>query len=348
MPRLRVLVVEDSLTIRRRLCEVLAADPDLEVIAEADDGKQGIELCQKLRPDVMTLDMHLPVMSGLAATEYVMAHCPTPILIVSSSANRGDLFKTYDALNAGAVDVLEKPTGDEIDDSWERKLVAAVKLVARIRVITHPRGRLRQTLPASISERPDARGKGGAPRLIAIGASTGGPPALLSILRALPPSLPVPILIVLHIGELFGAAFAEWLDEQTPHHVSNARDGEPLLGAIGRVLLAPPGRHLVVRGGALALTSDPERHSCRPSIDVLFESVAREYGSGALGCLLTGMGRDGASGLLAMRTSGSRTIAQDEATSVVYGMPREAALLGAAERILPLPEIGAAIAEGFR
>jgi len=348
MQRLRVLVVEDSLTIRRRICDVLAADPGIEVVAEAEDGKHGIELCQRLRPDVMTVDMHLPVMSGLAATEYVMAHCPTPILIVSSSANRGDLFKTYDALNAGAVDVLEKPTGDEIDDTWERKLIAAVKLVARIRVITHPRGRLRQALAVPTTDRPEARNKGGAPRLIAIGASTGGPPALLSILRALPPSLPVPILIVLHIGELFGAAFAEWLDEQTPHQVSNARDGEPLLGAIGRVLLAPPGRHLVVRGGALTLTTDPERHSCRPSIDVLFESVAREYGSAALGCLLTGMGRDGATGLLAMRTSGSKTIAQDEATSVVYGMPREAALLGAAERILPLPEIGAAIAEGFR
>jgi two-component system chemotaxis response regulator CheB len=349
MARLRVLVVEDSLTIRRRLCDVLGADPDVEVIAEADDGKKGIELCQTLRPDVMTLDMHLPVMSGLAATEFIMAHCPTPILIVSSSANRGDLFKTYDALAAGAVDVLEKPTGDEIDDSWERKLLAAVKLVARIRVITHPRARLRGvSLTPLPAPEPSAGGPSGPPRVVAIGASTGGPSALVQILREIPKGLPVPILIVLHIGELFGAAFAEWLDEQTPLDVSNARDGQRLAGPGGRVFLAPPGSHLIVRNGTLLLTSDPERHSCRPSIDVLFESVAREYGRSALGCLLTGMGRDGATGLLEMRARGGTTIAQDEATSVVYGMPREAALLGAAERILPISAIGSAIVGHWR
>jgi two-component system chemotaxis response regulator CheB len=349
MARLRVLVVEDSLTIRRRLCDVLGADPDVEVIAEADDGKKGIELCQTLRPDVMTLDMHLPVMSGLAATEFIMAHCPTPILIVSSSANRGDLFKTYDALAAGAVDVLEKPTGDEIDDSWERKLLAAVKLVARIRVITHPRARLRGvSLTPLPAPEPSAGGPSGPPRVVAIGASTGGPSALVQILREIPKGLPVPILIVLHIGELFGAAFAEWLDEQTPLDVSNARDGQRLAGPGGRVFLAPRGSHLIVRNGTLLLTSDPERHSCRPSIDVLFESVAREYGRSALGCLLTGMGRDGATGLLEMRARGGTTIAQDEATSVVYGMPREAALLGAAERILPISAIGSAIVGHWR
>jgi two-component system chemotaxis response regulator CheB len=243
--------------------------------------------------------------------------------------------------------VLEKPTGDELDDSWERKLVAAVKLVARIRVITHPRGRLRPSHHAAVTGSGALTPHPPAPaRIVAIGASTGGPAALLDILRGLP-RLPAPVLIVLHIGELFGKAFAEWLDEQTPHRVSNARDGEPLLGGVGRVLLAPPGKHLVIRGGALRLTNDSERHSCRPSIDVLFESVAVEYGSAAVGCLLTGMGRDGASGLLEIRRAGGSTIAQNEATSVVYGMPREAALLGAAERILPLGEIAASIAGYF-
>jgi two-component system chemotaxis response regulator CheB len=348
MARLRVLVVEDSLTIRRRLCDVLEADPDIEVIAEADDGKKAIALCQTLRPDVVTLDMHLPVMSGLAATEFIMAHCPTPILIVSSSANRGDLFKTYDALAAGAVDVLEKPTGDEIDDSWERKLLAAVKLVARIRVITHPRARLRGVSLTPLPAPEQSAGASEPPRIVAIGASTGGPGALAQILREIPTGLPVPILIVLHIGELFGAAFAEWLDEQTALDVSSARDGQRLAATGGRVFLAPPGSHLIVRNGMLLLTSDPERHSCRPSIDVLFESVAREYGRSALGCLLTGMGRDGATGLLEIRARGGTTIAQDEATSVVYGMPREAALLGAAERILPIGAIGSAIVGHWR
>src|SRR5688572_16925715 len=156
MPKVRVLLVEDSLTIRKRLREVLASDPDIEVIGEANDGKCAIELCGELRPDMVSLDMMLPIMSGLAATEYIMAHCPTPILIVSSSINRGELFKTYDALAAGAVDVLEKPRGDEPDGVWEQKLIAAVKLVARIKVITHLRARLAPA-PAPSSAPPGPR-----------------------------------------------------------------------------------------------------------------------------------------------------------------------------------------------
>src|SRR6266700_6470357 len=139
MPRIRVLVVEDSMTVRKRLGEVLREDPGFEVIAEAEDGMKAIELCRELRPDVITMDMMLPVMSGVAATEYIMAHCPTPILIVSSSTNRGELFKTYDALAAGAVDVLEKPGLS--DETWELRFLAAVRLVSRIKVITHPRAR---------------------------------------------------------------------------------------------------------------------------------------------------------------------------------------------------------------
>ncbi len=347
MTKTRVLVVEDSLTVRRRLLEVLASDPDVEVVGEAADGRQAIALCQERRPQVVTMDMMLPVMSGLAATEYNMAHCPTPILVVSSSVNRGELFKTYEALAAGAVDVLEKPRGDEPDGVWERSFLTAVKLVARIRVITHPRARL-GTLgrsPALASPRPPATGDRRWPcRAVAVGASTGGPAALLELLRLLPVGFGFPLLLVLHINEPFGTAFADWLDGQTGHRVSFAVDGQPLALGVGRVAMAPPGRHLVLADGRLRLTLAPERHSCRPSVDVLFESVARDLGGAAAACLLTGMGRDGASGLLALRRAGGLTIAQDEATSVVYGMPREAVLLGAAERVLPLAEIGAALA----
>src|SRR5579883_2207628 len=144
MGRIRVLVVEDSLTVRKHLVETLAADAEIEVVGEAEDGKRAIELCQDRRPDVITMDMMLPVMTGLAATEYIMAHCPTPILIVSASVNRGELFRTYEALAAGAVDVLEKPTGAEAEGAWEERFLSTVKLVARIRVITHPRARLAQ------------------------------------------------------------------------------------------------------------------------------------------------------------------------------------------------------------
>ena len=343
MSRIRVLVVEDSLTVRKRLCEILDADPGFQVVGEAEDGKQAIELCLALRPDVVTLDMMLPVMSGLAATEYIMAYCATPILVVSSSVNRGELFKTYEALVAGAVEVMEKPRADEPDGDWEQRFVAMLRLVARVKVITHLRGRL-----APVRNVPAARAAPAAPgpvqpcKLVALGASTGGPSAMVAVLRALPAGFAVPVLVVVHIGEPFGVALAEWLDGQTTHTVRMAQDGQAL-GARG-VFLAPPNRHLVVRHARLHLTDGPERHSCRPSVDVLFESLAAEYGPGVAACVLTGMGADGARGLLAIRQAGGVTLAQDEASSVVYGMPREAALLGAAQRVLPLAEIGPALA----
>jgi two-component system chemotaxis response regulator CheB len=344
MSRIRVLVVEDSVTIRKHLVEVLGADPALEVVGEAEDGKRAIELCQSLRPAVVTMDMVLPVMSGLAATEYIMAYCPTPVLIVSASMNRGEVFKTYDALAAGALDVLEKPLGDESDGEWEQRFLATVKLISRIKVITHPRARLglsSQTLSAVTAEQTS--GKQQYCQAIAIGASTGGPGALVEILRNLPVDFRIPILLVIHIGRPFALQFAEWLDGQSAIRVAFADDGERLPADAAQVFLAPPDRHLIVAQGKLRLTNAPERHSCRPSVDILFESVANEIGPLATACLLTGMGRDGAEGMLAIRQKGGTTIAQDEASSVVFGMPREAIQLGAAERTLPLQQIAPAL-----
>jgi two-component system chemotaxis response regulator CheB len=341
-PRVRVLIAEDSPTVQGRLRDVLEADPGIEVVGVAADGSQAIEMCRALRPAVVTMDMMMPVMTGLAATEYIMAHFPTPILIVSSSTNRGELFKTYEALAAGAIDVLEKPDGSD-DDAWDRNFAATVKLVSRIKTITHPRARLH-----GFSRAPSVAGRpASAPlpcRVVGIGASTGGPGAIVEVLRGLPLEFPLPILLVLHIGQPFANAFAEWLDGQTSHRVGYARGGEAISDAAGRVLMAPPDQHLEVSEGRLRLSSAPERHSCRPSVDVLFESLAREYGATAAACLLTGMGRDGAAGLLEIRRTGGTTLAQDEATSVVYGMPREAMLLGAVQRVLPIAEIGPALA----
>jgi two-component system chemotaxis response regulator CheB len=331
-------------TVRRRICEVLSGDPEIAVVGEAADGKQAIDLTRELAPDVITMDMMLPTMSGLAATEFIMAHAPTPILIVSSSTNRGELFKTYEALAAGAVDVLEKPRGDDSDAAWETRFLSTVKLVARIRVITHPRARLAAIhAPVAVDPFLVVPAPPDPPQVVAIGASTGGPGALVELLRSLPSAYRVPILLVLHIGEPFGSGFADWLDGQTTRRVIFARDGQPFAALGADVVMAPPDRHLVVRGGRLHLNRDPERFSCRPSVDVLFESVATEFGPRGAACLLTGMGRDGAAGLLAVRRAGGATIAQDEATSVVYGMPREAALLGAAARVLPLGQIGPAL-----
>ncbi len=344
---LRALVVEDSPTVRARITEALAAAPGIEVVGEARDGKEATALCGSLRPDVVTMDMMLPVMTGLSATEYIMAHFPTPILIVSSSTNRGELFKTYEALAAGAVDVLEKPTGEEPEGEWEVRLVRAVRMVARIRVITHLRARLAgwdaDTTPPPIPAPPARPPSRARTEVVALGASTGGPSALIAVLRGLPRGFRPPVLVVLHLGAPFAASFAEWLDDQCPQPVVSARDGDPVAGLTGRVAMAPPGGHLIVRGGRLRVVDGPERHSCRPSVDVLFESMARDLGAGAAACLLTGIGRDGAKGLLDIRNAGGCTIAQDEASSIVYGMPREAALLGAAEMILPLDRIGTAI-----
>jgi two-component system chemotaxis response regulator CheB len=312
--------------------------------------------------------MMLPGLDGVRATEEIMAFSPTPIVIVSASQNRGEALTTFEALTAGAVDVLDKPVGDEVDDRWERALVATVRRAARIKVITHPRAKLRKpgasgtgsgtssgtrggggAVPeraADVEERPPSRpaSRRAAPRLVAVGTSTGGPPALVAILAALPADFPLPILLVNHIAPSFAASFVDWLGGYVRLPVRAARDGEPApQPGRGEVLVAPAERHLVLRGGRVALTADPERHSCRPSVDALFESVAREVGDGAVACLLTGMGKDGAEGLLAVRRAGGHTIAQDEATSAVFGMPREAIRLGAAVEVLPLGRIGAAL-----
>ena len=340
--RIRVLVVEDSLTVRKHLVEALSAEPGIDVVGEAADGQAGIELCQQLRPDVVTMDMMLPVMTGLAATEYIMAYCPTPILIVSASTNRGEVFRTYDALAAGAVDVLDKPLGDEPDEAWERRLVAAVRMVAKIRVITHPRGRLGGRYAGGPQPRPRPasapRASSGVHEVVAVGASTGGPSALLTVLGSLPPDFALPVLVVLHISEPFGLAMAEWLDAQVSLEVRFAKDGERLPPR-GCVLMAPPDRHLEVIHGRLRLTDGPERHFCRPSVDVLFESLAHDVGASAVACLLTGMGRDGAQGMLSVRQAGGLTLAQDRATSVVFGMPGEAIRLNAASQVLALSEL---------
>lgn len=350
--RTRVLVVEDSLTVRHRLIEILGSDPELEVVGDAADGRSAIECCERLRPDVVTMDMMLPVMTGLAATEYIMAYCATPILIVSASVNRGELFRTYEALAAGAVDVLEKPAADAADGEWERRFLTTVKRVAGIKVITHLRARmaarnLRAARTPSVAPAP--AGPGAGLQTIAVGVSTGAPGTLKEILAGLPANFQVPILVVVHLAAPFAGHFAEWLDGVSPIRVAYAVDGEPLPPhGSARVLLAPPDRHLVLRDGRLRLDGGPERHSCRPSVDVLFESLARESGPRCAAALLTGMGRDGAAGLLAIRRAGGRTLAQDEATSVVFGMPREAIALGAAERVVALPEVADVLLEWSR
>lgn len=334
--RLRILVVDDSLTLRNRIAEVLSGDPELEVIGQAEDGVRAVELCCRLRPDVVTMDMMMPRMTGLAATEQIMGFCPTPVLIVSASFNRGEVFNTFDALRAGAVDVLEKPLGEEgFDVHWERKLRSTVKLVSRVAIISHLKGRL-ERVPTVEKPAPTARSR--KTRILALGASTGGPPAVAELLRSLPPRGQLPIFLVIHIGEAFAAPLVEWMGTQTRLPVVTAVDGMPVPDRTV-IVMPPPDRHVLIRGGRVRVTRDSERHSCRPSVDVLFESIAREFGSDSAAALLTGMGRDGALGMKAVRSAGGLTVAQDEGSSVVFGMPREAIRLGAACRVMALHEI---------
>ncbi len=333
---IRVLVVDDSQTVRAKLIEVLSGHPDFTVVGEAANGRDAIERCTALRPDVMTLDLVLPEIDGLGVTEHIMATVPTPILIVSASFNRGEVFNTYEALSAGAVDVLDKPRGD--DDDWESRFIAAVRMVSRIKVITHPRGRLRGLHKKPTA--PPVAVRSGRADLLAIGASTGGPGAILDVLSGLPKAFALPIVVVLHVDPAFAVSFADWLATRSGRIVKIADEGA--LPQAGQV--TPPHRHLAIQAGRARLLDAPARHHCRPSVDVLFESLAADRGASTIAALLTGMGRDGAAGMLAIRRAGGHTIAQDEATSVVYGMPREAALIGAAERVLPLVEIGPAIA----
>ncbi|MBX3167225.1 MAG: response regulator [Candidatus Eremiobacteraeota bacterium] len=326
---MKVLIAEESPALRQKLAEILNRG-GIEVVGEAWQGRQVVELCEQLRPDLVLMAVDLEGMNGLEATEQIMAFSPTPILVLSDRPTHPNCQKV---LAAGAVDCISSR-------DWENGLVRRVRLVSRVAVITHPRARLKR---ADLGPPPP----GGLPRvrLICLGTSTGGPGALVEILSSLPPTLQVPILVVIHIQPPLGGGFAQWLASKVPRPVDYARSGQLWQECRGRVLLAPPDRHLRLAGPRLVLDDQPPRHSCRPSVDVLFESVAQEVGSAALACLLTGMGRDGAAGLLAIHRAGGLTMAQDEASSVVYGMPREAVQLGAAQKVVPLQQVSTLIQE---
>lgn len=333
----RVLVVDDSSFVRDIITMILQQDPEIEVIGQAENGQIAIELVESLRPDLVTMDIMMPVMDGLSAIQHIMAYQPTPILVVTSSS---EAEVAYKAIANGALEVMQKPdlSGDEAE--W-MGFTRRVKLLAQVKVITHVRGRgaaSTQVLPfmgaaAQASSRD---------RLLAIGASTGGPAALAKLLGGLPPDLGVGVVIVQHIADGFVPGLVSWLSTVTILNVKAAEEGEKI--EPGTVYIAPTGAHTVVSsGGRLCLLDAPPVDSQRPAVDVLFESVQKQYCQRSIAVLLTGMGRDGARGLKAIRDAGGRTIAQDEASCVVYGMPKAAVELGAAEQVLPLTDIPRAV-----
>lgn len=336
----RVLIVDDSATMRALLSRLLGGEPDIDVIGVAADAREARIKIRELNPDVVTLDIEMPGMNGLDFLEKIMSLRPMPVVIVSGITQKG-CETTIRALELGAVDCYAKPDGSaysllENDGGVLAGMVRSAARVRRWRPVAPAASRdtvSRQTIAASTSC-PVAT------KLIAIGASTGGVEALHHILPAFPENCP-PTVIVQHISAAFAAAMADRLDRQCRAKVQLIESGGLLHP--GNIYLAPGNdRHATIGGVdtlvAKMVPGDPVSGH-RPSIDVLFESVAHRVGPAAVGILLTGMGQDGARGLLAMRQAGARTIAQDESTSIVYGMPRAAADIGAAERILPLPHI---------
>jgi two-component system chemotaxis response regulator CheB len=343
---IRVLVVDDSVASRALLARLLQADGHFTVVGTAGDGEDAIAQTALLRPDVITMDIHMPRLDGLSAIRRIMAVTPTPIVVVTASAQKQEVDLAFQALQAGALTVLDKPPGpaDPHHSAAARELLTTVRLMSEVRVV-------RRWTPAMPSRRANGKVASGAvpagpavggPRLIALAASTGGPQAIQTVLQSLDHHLTVPMLVVQHISPGFAGGMAEWLAATCPQLVKLAEHGETPVA--GTVYLAPSDAHLIVtHRGALALSKAPPSNGFRPSANVLFESVAECFGSRAIGILLTGMGDDGAAGLGQLRAAGATTIAQDQASSVVFGMPGAAVALDAASRVLPLSSIGGAL-----
>ena len=335
----KVLIVDDSSLMRQLLTQILSSDPELEVIGTAGDPFVAREKIKSLRPDVLTLDIEMPRMDGLTFLEKLMRGHPMPVVMISSLTDRG-AETTLRALSLGAVDYIAKPKLDVSNGTIEQAgdIIAKVKAAAKVRV----RGLdPHETIPAAL---PAGYHITATHKVVAIGASTGGTEALKELLSSLPPDFPG-VVMVQHMPEAFTRPFSERLNSLCRIHVQEAKDGDRILP--GHALLAPGGHQMqVVRHGmeyAVKVYRGERVNRHLPSVDVLFSSCARQLGKNAIGVLLTGMGADGAKGMLEMKVAEAHTIAQDEATCVVFGMPREAIQLGAVDQVLPLGRIPTAL-----
>ena len=339
---IRVVVAEDSLTVRELLIEILESDPEIRVVGQAKNGAEAVELAMRLKPDLVTMDVHMPVMDGFAATKEIMVQAPTPILIVSSSVKGRDVELSLNAIRAGALMVIAKPDDPQSArfDGRREELVAMAKAMAQVKVVRRWASQPRAVQP--VRARPLPRG---APvRLVAVAASTGGPAVLQRILTALPRDFAAPIAVVQHIATGFVAGLAEWLSASCNLRVKVAEHGETLLKRT--VFLAPDNQQLGVGpDGRVVVADAPPVNGFRPSATYLFASAARAYGAAVAGVILTGMGSDGVEGLKAVKAAGGRVLAQDEASSVVFGMPGEAIAAGVVEAVLAIDEIAPRLVE---
>jgi len=341
MKPIRTLVAEASSANRALLVGALRSDPDIEVVGEARSGLEAVEMTKKLLPDIVTMDVRMPQLDGFEATRQIMVESPTPIVVVSSSVDVRDVEASMHALRAGALTVVPMPEGPESPafEETTRRFVETVKSLSQVKVVRRwPR---RETG----SEAPAPTVANARPRVVAIGASTGGPAAISRILSELPGDFPVPILVVQHISRGFIEGVAAWMNTAGALRVKVAQDGEPLEAR--KVYLAPDGRHLGVAPDrrTIRISDEAPIGGFRPSATHLFESVAKTFGSAAVAVILTGMGRDGVDGLRKVREEGGHIIGQDEKTAVVYGMPGAAADAGLVDLRLPIDEIAFRIVE---
>jgi two-component system chemotaxis response regulator CheB len=353
---IRVVVVEDSALFRRALCAALQSDPELHVVAEARNGREGVALVLQHRPDIVTMDVNMPLLNGYEAAEQIMALCPTPIVIVTGSPTKQEEQGIMRALSLGVLDVVAKPDLLRPQGQQQaRELIDKLKILSKARVLRHLTGLFKRlneepaqtsAVPAyalhltGLVQPPQEALPVPAPkpeswRVVAIASSTGGPAALARIVSLLPGDLGGAIVVAQHIAEGFTPMLVNWLDSLTPLKVVEAEAGAALIP--GTMVVGPSGRHLQVNAsGKLELLDTPAVHGCRPSGDVLLSSVARVFGSRAVGVILTGMGCDGTEGAQAIQRHGGLVYAQDESTCVIFGMPRSAIEAGAANRVLPL------------
>ncbi|OAS15171.1 chemotaxis-specific protein-glutamate methyltransferase CheB [Methylobacterium platani] len=338
------MLVEDSLVVRQLLAHIVSRDPRLALVAAVDSGEEALREIHRVQPDVISMDIRLPGIDGLETTRRIMAERPTPIVVVADAIEDSSLRISMNALRAGALSVVEKPvgTGHRAYEAIADQICTQLRIMSQVPVIRRrpigaerlartdlARDELRGTIPPT--QIPATQ----APSVVAVAASTGGPPAFAKLLGALPADFPLPVLLVQHMGAAFMEGFADWLNGVVPLGVGVAREG--VRPVAGQVYVAPGDRHLALGpGGLITLLDDPPVGGQRPSATVLFRSVARSAGPRGLGVLLTGMGEDGAAGLLDMHLAGAATIAEHESSAVVYGMPAAAVRLKAAGSVLPL------------
>ena len=339
---IRILIADDSELTRVVLRDLLSQDASLEIAGEVCDGLAAVEQTAKLKPDLVIMDVMMPRMGGLEAVAEIMAATPTPILMLSANTDPHDSRGAFAAIKLGALDVMPKPSGvvTEAFSQIAGQLIAKVKSLSRIQVIHHYR------VQRSKVEKVPVCLPAGPRRILAIGASTGGPKAVMQILQELPKNLPAAVLIVQHIADGFAPGFADWLDRESTLSVRLARSGDKLQA--GTVLVAPNSGHLTVQSNRVVLDDSAPLHNCRPAVDALFNSLARqELAAETVALLLTGMGTDGADGLGRLQERGAYTIAQDEVSSAIFGMPKAAIERGAATQVLPLEQVAEVVCRLF-